>query len=117
MIKAIGMALDLLEKKETVQLKEEVDPMAFLRKVYLDNELPLGTRMRAAIELMPFMHPKLQVTAQITDHDIATLLDRRIARFRAIQEGKLIEPPLIEAQPIEAEKPKPHVPDRRFRRF
>ena len=40
-------------------------------------ELPLSVRMRAAIELLPFTHPKLAVVAQVTENDIATLLDRK----------------------------------------
>jgi hypothetical protein len=38
--------------------------------------------MRAAIEVLPFTHPKLAVTAQLSDSsDFAALLDRRIKRF------------------------------------
>ena len=85
--------------------------MQFLKQVYLNNDLPLGTRMRAAIELMPFMHPKLAVTAQVTENDLATLLDRRLKR---IAEAKLIEhhQPAVEVKP-----PLPRVPGRRFRRI
>jgi hypothetical protein len=54
--------------------------------------------MRAAIEVLPFTHPKLAVTAQISDSDLATLLDRRLKRM---EEAKLIEhqPPPVETKP------------------
>jgi hypothetical protein len=44
--------------------------------------------MRAAIAALPHEVPRLAVTAQITDNDIATILDRRLKR---IEETKLIE--------------------------
>ena len=69
--------------------------------------------MRAAIEVLPFTHPKLAVTAQVTENDLATLLDRRLRRM---EEAKLIEhapqPPAVEVKPA-----MPRVPDRRFRRI
>jgi hypothetical protein len=51
-----------------------IDPLDFLKAVYLNPELPLSVRIRAAIELLPFTHPKLAVVAQVTENDIATLL-------------------------------------------
>jgi hypothetical protein len=72
----------------------DVDPLDFLKAVYMNAELPLSVRMRAAIELLPFKHPKLAVTAMVSEGDFATLLDQRIKRFeqRQIAEMKLIEP-------------------------
>jgi hypothetical protein len=93
----------------------EIDPLNFLKAVYMNAELPLSVRMRAAIELLPFTHPKLAVVAQVTENDIATLLDRRLKRIQQM------EMKVIEAQPqpqtIEVRPSLPRVTDRRFRRM
>jgi hypothetical protein len=65
--------------------------------------------MRAAIAALPFEFPKLAVTAQVSETDFATLLDRRIERMK-----------LIEAKPSNGNgdvRLPPRVPDRRFRRI
>jgi hypothetical protein len=92
---------------------KEIDPLNFLRAVYMDAKLPLSVRMRAAIELLPFTHPKLAVTAMVTENDIATLLDRRLKRIEAMN-GKT---QTITNQPIETKSPLPRLADRRFRRM
>jgi hypothetical protein len=96
---------------------KEVDPLSFLKAVYMNAELPLSVRMRAAIELLPFTHPKLAVTAVVSEQDFATVLDRRLKR---IEEMKLIEakPTIdgVEGKPADVRLP-PVVPDRRFRRI
>ena len=38
-------------------------PLDFLTAVYLNEQLPLSVRMRAAIEAAPYRHPKLTATA------------------------------------------------------
>jgi hypothetical protein len=91
---------------------KEIDPLKFLKAVYMNADLPLSVRMRAAIELLPFTHPKLAVTALVNEQDFATLLDRRLKRIEAMN-GK---PQTID-QTIEAKPPLPRVADRRFRRF
>jgi hypothetical protein len=92
---------------------KEMDPLKFLTAVYMNADLPLSVRMRAAIEVLPFTHPKLAVVAQVTENDIATLLDRRIKRMEQMK--------VIEAQPrtqtIDAPKPLPRLTDRRYRRI
>jgi hypothetical protein len=78
-----------------------------LKAVYQNPEVPLPVRMRAAIAALPFETPKLAVTAQVSEGDFATLLDRRIERMK-----------LVEAQPTNgaAVEVKPPLP-RRFRRL
>jgi len=96
---------------------KEIDPLSFLKAVYMNVELPLSVRMRAAIELLPFTHPKLAVTAMVSEQDFATVLDRRLKR---IEEMKLLEakPTIdgVEGKPADVRLP-PVVPDRRFRRI
>src|SRR5262245_4966236 len=93
---------------------------ALLKAVYQNSEVPLSVRMRAAMACLPFEVPKLAVTAQITEQDFATLLDRRLKR---IEEMKLIEATngakVIDAQPqpVETKPPLARTNDRRFRRF
>jgi hypothetical protein len=61
-------------------------------------------------QVLPFTHPKLAVTAQVSENDFAALLDQRIKR---LQEAKLIEhQPQVETKPL-----KPRLSDRRYRRL
>jgi hypothetical protein len=93
----------------------EIDPLNFLKAVYMNVELPLSVRMRAAIEVLPYTHPKLSMTAVVSDQDFASLLDRRLQR---IAEAKLIEakPTPTNGERVDARLPPP-IPDRRFRRI
>jgi hypothetical protein len=59
-------------------------PLDFLTAVYLNEELPLSVRMRAAIEAAPYRHPKLSATALLDPEDFAQKLDRAITRVRTI---------------------------------
>ena len=91
--------------------------LEFLQAVYMNDELPLITRVRVAIACLPFESPKLAVVAQVSEQDFATVLDRRLKR---IEEMKLIEasPTIdgVEGKPADVRLP-PVVPDRRFRRI
>src|ERR1700732_17641 len=105
MTQTIAWVLDRIEAEQANaerHMKQE-DPLAFLKAVYLNVELPLSVRMRAAIEVLPFTHPKLAVTAQVTEmNDLATLLDQRIKRYQI---------KMIEHQPTAAEaEVKPPMP-------
>src|SRR5499427_2385990 len=79
---------------------KEIDPLSFLKAVYMNAELPLSVRMRAAIELLPFTHPKLAVTAVVSEQDFATVLDRRLKR---IEEMKLLEKKTINGNAVVSE--------------
>ena len=95
---------------------KEIDPLDFIKAVYMNAELPLSVRIRAAIELLPFTHPKLAVVAQVTENDIATLLDRRLKRIEQM-EMKVIEAKAVPPQAIEEKPPLPRLVDRRYRRI
>ena len=95
---------------------KEIDPLSFLKAVYMNADLPLSVRMRAAIELLPFTHPKLAVTAVVSDGDIASLLDRRLKRIEEMKAKAIEVKPTIDGEKVDA-RLQPRVPDRRFRRI
>jgi hypothetical protein len=69
-------------RAEEFVLGKDATAHELLKIIYQCPELPLPVRMRAAIAAIPFETPKLAVTAQVTENDIATLLDRRIKRYQ-----------------------------------
>jgi len=82
--------------------------------VYRSNQLPLTTRMRAAIAALPFESPKLAVTAMVSEQDFATVLDRRLKRIEEMRAK------VIEAKPAQIEaksNPMPRIADKRYRRM
>ena len=86
--------------------------LEFLQEVYCNDQLPLITRMRAAIAALPFESPKLAVTAMVSEQDFATLLDRRLKRIEEIKAKA------IEGKPqVEAKSALPQLADRRYRRL
>jgi hypothetical protein len=48
---------------------ERPTPLDFLQAVYCNEGLPLSTRMKAAIEAAPYVHPKLSATAVMSSED------------------------------------------------
>ena len=71
--------------------RKAVTPLEFFEAVYMNPDLPLGTRLRAATEAAKYVHPRLAViaTANMGD-EFAGRLDRAIAASRSVQ-PKLIE--------------------------
>jgi len=74
-------------------MTDRPSPLDILEAVYLNEELPLTVRMRAAIESAPYRHPKLSAMAHaaMTGQDFAAMLDRAIQRTLAGPPPKLIE--------------------------
>jgi hypothetical protein len=70
-----------------------VTPLEFLEAVYVNEKLPLPTRMKAAIEAAPYVHPKLAMIGMAhANGDFGVQLERTIAASaKAQQEPKLIE--------------------------
>jgi len=91
-----------------------IDPRAFLEAVYMNADLPLSVRMKAAIALLPFTHAKLAVTAVVSEQDFAAVLDRRLERMKQLRSA-----PFVDATPqqVETKQPLPRLADRRYRRF
>jgi hypothetical protein len=63
-------------------------PLEFLQAVYMNAELPLSVRMRAAWMAAPYVHPKLSAVAIMPAQGFAERLDAAIARSAA---AKLID--------------------------
>ena len=98
---------------------KETDPLTFLKTVYMNTDLPLSVRMRAAMATLPFTHPRLAVVAQISESDFAAVLDRRLDNLKRIEESKAnVTAKVIEASaaPVDARLPS-RTSDKRFRRI
>jgi hypothetical protein len=125
-MEAIKMTIELvdlqtLRKKpetETLEIPLNGNSLDLLQAVYRSPDLPLPTRMRAAIAALPHETPRLAVQALITEQDVATVLDRRIEHLKELRRreanangsaNKLIEAkPIEQAEPAEVEvKPTP----------
>lgn len=92
--------------------ENEITPLEFLEAVYVNPNLPLNTRLRAAIEAAPYKHPKLAVTAHAR-FDFAAQLDKEIEKCIARSRQPLPLPAkVIEHDPSELKKPNPS-----YRRF
>jgi hypothetical protein len=62
-------------------MSSEPTPLDFLRAVYLNDQLPLSVRMRAAEAAAPYCHPKLTATAFLNDSEaFAERLERALNR-------------------------------------
>jgi hypothetical protein len=70
---------------------EAETPLDLLRSIWRDRELPLSTRMRAAIAAAPYVHPKLSVSASFSGKGIADAIERAHAQRFAPQTAKVIE--------------------------
>ena len=93
-------------------ITDKATSLEFLQAVYCNDQLPLSTRMRAAIAALPFEVPKLAVTAVVSEQDFATLLDRRLKRIEEMKAKEIEATPPIDVKPA-----LPRLADRRYRRF
>ncbi len=93
---ALNEVLDRIEAAQTIG--EAEDAYELLRSVYSNSALPIGMRMRAAIEALPFEKPKLAVTATISGQEgIAALLEARLKRNAEASPKALTAPKASEA--------------------
>ena len=82
-------------KVKEMKKEEEQTALELLQRVYRDPMVALPTRMRAAIEAMPFETLRISAVAvgYYTGNDFATRLDRAI---EASNRAKLIEGRVID---------------------
>jgi hypothetical protein len=104
------------KKQQEIEISADGISLDLLRAVYRSNQLPLTTRMRAAIAALPFESPKLAVTAVVSEQDFATVLDRRLKRIEEMKANAIEATPVIDGEKADVRLP-PVVPDRRFRRI
>ena len=100
------------KKQQEIEIPPDGISLDLLRAVYRNNQLPLTTRMRAAIAALPFEVPKLAVTAVVSEQDFATVLDRRLKRIEEMKANAIEATPVIDGEKVDA-----RLPDRRFRRI
>jgi hypothetical protein len=93
----------------------DITPLDFLEAVYLNPNLPLNTRMRAAIEAAPYRHSKLSVNTNVhyEGKDFAAQLERAIERSR--QPVPLLNGPTPELPAEELKQPFVRPNYRRYR--
>jgi hypothetical protein len=94
-------------RPEEIVLGKGATAHDLLKIIYQCQDLPLHTRMRAAMACLPFETPKLGITFQTSDSDFATLLDQRIKRHQLR---------LVEHQPQQIEA-KSRLANHKFRRI
>jgi hypothetical protein len=74
------------DEPDKVNVRSRATPLEFLQAVYRNEGIPLSVRMKAAIEALPFAHPKLAVTAMFDGNDFAHALEQAAARSRAVMQ-------------------------------
>jgi|SRR5215831_813520 len=94
---------------ENVEIGPDEISLDLLRAVYRSNSLPLSTRMRAAISALKHEVPALGVQFVVNDSDIATRLDKAIARIEATKVN-VINGEKVVSEPTLIEEPKPSPP-------
>jgi hypothetical protein len=116
MIETISGVLDRMETNHQRQVNRmnaenvEIGPndlsIDLLRAVYRNNSLPLTTRMRAAISALKHEVPTLGISVVVNDDDIATRLDRALARIAAANNQNAVNGTATAPEPTIQPEPK-----------
>lgn len=99
---------------DEIEIPPKGNSLDLLRAVYRRSDLPLTTRMRAAIAALNYELPRLQVTAQVNEQNFAEVLERRLRNMERVNNSNAR---IIEAPPVETKPPMPRLADRRYRRL
>ena len=93
--------VDAMNVRDPLGLSPDATSLDFHQAVYRNPSLPIPTRQRSAIAALQFEHPKLAVTAVISEGSFADRPDKAVARSNKARNGQIIVngPKLIEAQP------------------
>ena len=116
MAETIDVVLDRMETNhqrrvnrmtaENVEIGHNDLSLDLLRAVYRANHLPLTTRMRAAISALKHEVPSLGISVVVNDNDVATRLDRALARIannqNAVNGTTTAPEPTIQPEPKQA---------------
>src|SRR5262245_42008022 len=117
MAQSIASVMDRIETAQAtvISIGPNANSLELLQAIYRNPSIPLPTRIRCAVAALPHEFPRLQVTAQIQDNNLATLLDERIKRME--ERTKVIEAPTNGkvVATVEVKPPMPRLADRRFR--
>ena len=98
-------------QSENVEIGPNDLSIDLLRAVYRANHLPLYTRMRAAMACLKHEVPALGISVVVNDADIATRLDRAIARIANAENKPINGNAIVTNRTIEREpKPSPPLP-------
>lgn len=86
------------EPLHRIEIEPDATSLTLLQQVYRNPKLPLPTRIRAATAALPHEHPKLAVTAVVSEGDFADQLEKAVERSRKVS-------PMIEVTPQQATQP------------
>lgn len=64
-------------------------PLEFFEAVYMNPDLPLGTRLKAATEAAKYVHPRVMAVANLNANGMA--FGDELETRRAARDGRLIE--------------------------
>jgi hypothetical protein len=84
------------DDEEIALPRRDVSPLEFLRAVYMNEQVALPVRIKCAVEALPYVHPKLSISAHLETDGFAARLEAAIKRSGI---KMMIEQRVIEAKP------------------
>ena len=97
MLSVDGRLQEIAERSnpENVEVPPDCSPLDFMLAIMHDASQPMQRRTRMAIAAAPYVHPKLEAHAILTDGDLGVRLDRARKRLEGLPEaraqGRLLE--------------------------
>ena len=80
MLKGLWMDHDPVQLEE-LEVPDDATPLDFLQAVYRDSSQPMPRRMKAAVECLGYVHPKLAVTVSAIDgRNFAAMMEDCVRR-------------------------------------